>query len=340
MHLPSTTPTHATVVATSPINSGDNGAPQGNSYARVAGSACAGVSELLLFHPVDTVAKRLMSNQTISVKGKPTAEAIVALNQVIFKEAAARGTVNKYLSLFPGLGFGAGYKILQRVYKFGGQPFVRDYMAKNHSARFEHAFGQRRAKSMMEATAGSIIGVGEIALLPLDVLKIKAQTNPESLAGRGVADIFLKEGRGLYRGAGWTAARNAPGSFALFGGAAVMKEYVFRLENPRDATLFQTFCASIAGAVASITVAAPLDVVKTRVQNRPFDSPESGVTVVRKLLATEGPGAFFKGLAPKIIVVGPKLIFSFTVAQRLISFLERSWDPNTTLSVAKGKAAA
>lgn len=90
----------------------------------------------------------------------------------------------------------------------------------------------------------------QIALLPLDVLKIKAQTNPESLAGRGVVDIFTKEGRGLYRGAGWTAARNAPGSFALFGGASVVKEYVFRLERPGDATLFQAFCASIAGAIS------------------------------------------------------------------------------------------
>lgn len=90
----------------------------------------------------------------------------------------------------------------------------------------------------------------QIALLPLDVLKIKAQTNPESLAGRGVADIFAKEGRGLYRGAGWTAARNAPGSFALFGGASVVKEYIFELERPGDATLFQAFCASIAGAVS------------------------------------------------------------------------------------------
>jgi Mitochondrial carrier protein len=62
-------------------------------------------------------------------------------------------------------------------------------------------------------------------LLPLDVLKIKAQTNPESIAGRGIVDIFTKEGMNLYRGAGWTAARNAPGSFALFGGAAVVKEY-------------------------------------------------------------------------------------------------------------------
>lgn len=41
--------------------------------------------------------------------------------QVIFKETAGQGSLKKYLSLFPGLGFGAGYKILQRVYKFGGQ---------------------------------------------------------------------------------------------------------------------------------------------------------------------------------------------------------------------------
>ncbi|CAN0318394.1 unnamed protein product [Ectocarpus sp. 13 AM-2016] len=81
------------------------------------------------------------------------------------------GTVRKYLSLFPGLGFGAGYKILQRVYKFGGQPFVRDYITRNHSERFERAFGQRRAKSMMEATAGSIIGVGEVRSREIGVLR-------------------------------------------------------------------------------------------------------------------------------------------------------------------------
>lgn len=43
---------------------------------------------------------------------------------------------------------------------------------------------------------------------------------------------------------------------------------------------------------------------------------------------------------PKIIVVGPKLIFSFTVAQRLISFLERSWDTDArALSLAQKKSA-
>lgn len=61
----------------------------------------------------------------------------------------------------------------------------------------------------------SIIGIGEIILLPLDVLKIKRQTNPEAFRGRGVFKIVADEGMGLYRGAGWTAARNAPGSFAV-----------------------------------------------------------------------------------------------------------------------------
>lgn len=61
----------------------------------------------------------------------------------------------------------------------------------------------------------SLIGIGEIVLLPLDVLKIKRQTNPEAFRGRGVLRIIKDEGFGLYRGWGWTAARNAPGSFAV-----------------------------------------------------------------------------------------------------------------------------
>jgi len=61
----------------------------------------------------------------------------------------------------------------------------------------------------------SLIGIGEIVLLPLDVLKIKRQTNPEAFRGRGVLKIVKDEGFGLYRGWGWTAARNAPGSFAV-----------------------------------------------------------------------------------------------------------------------------
>jgi hypothetical protein len=156
----------------------------------------------------------------------------------------------------------------------------------------------------------------------LDALKVKAQTSPEQLRGRGVIEIFTKEGFGLYRGAGWTAMRNAPGSFALFGGNAAAKTFMGVGEKGDRATWAQDAIASCVGATASITVAQPLDVIKTRIQNRPFDSPESGATIFKRLIQNEGVGGLFKGLTPKLLVVGPKLIFSFTVAQHLISYFE------------------
>lgn len=68
---------------------------------------------------------------------------------------------------------------------------------------------------LLTRRGSSLIGIGEIVLLPLDVLKIKRQTNPDAFRGRGLFKIISDEGFGLYRGAAWTAARNAPGSFAV-----------------------------------------------------------------------------------------------------------------------------
>ncbi|KAF2462304.1 mitochondrial carrier protein [Lineolata rhizophorae] len=282
-----------------------------SASARLLGAGCAGVAELLVFHPVDTVAKRLMSNY-----GRVTSAS--QLNSVLFKEKAQAPIVTRYLSLFPGLGYAAAYKVLQRVYKYGGQPFVRDYLAKNHGQEFDRAFGKGNGKAMMHATAGSLIGIGEIILLPLDVLKIKRQTNPESFRGRGVLRIVADEGFGLYRGWGWTAARNAPGSFALFGGSAAAKEYLFRLNDYNKATWSQNFVASIAGASSSLIVSAPLDVIKTRIQNRNFENPESGFRILSNMARKEGVSSFFKGLTPKLLTTGPKLVFSFWLAQTLI----------------------
>jgi len=284
--------------------------------ARLLGSGCAGISELAVFHPVDTTAKRLMSNST-----KITS--VSQLNSVIFRDFADAAVGRKFFSLFPGLGYAAGYKVLQRVYKYGGQPFVRDYLAKHHGDKFDNTFGRGTGKAIMHATAGSLIGIGEIILLPLDVLKIKRQTNPEAFRGRGLFKIIQDEGFGLYRGWGWTAARNAPGSFALFGGSAFAKEYLFNLSDYNSASWYQNFIASIVGASASLIVSGPLDVVKTRVQNRNFENPESGVRIITNMLKNEGPTSFFKGLTPKLLMTGPKLVFSFWLAQTLIPAFDK-----------------
>ncbi|KAA8573595.1 hypothetical protein EYC84_005178 [Monilinia fructicola] len=223
-----------------------------STTARLLGSGSAGIAELAVFHPVDTIAKRLMSNQG-STKGK--------LAQVIFKDKATApiGT------------------------------------------------NRKSCRNWRDCTPS------------LDVLKIKRQTNPEAFRGRGVVRIVKDEGFGLYRGWQWTAARNAPGSFALFGGSAFTKGYLFfGLNDYNKASWFQNFVASIAGASASLVVSAPLDVIKTRIQNRNFENPESGFRIVSSMMKNEGITSFFKGLTPKLLMTGPKLVFSFWLAQTLI----------------------
>jgi len=306
----------SSITATSPASG------KGKSKARIIGSAVAGVSELALFHPVDTIAKRLMSTETQTIILSSPAQTASNLNTAIFRNAASEGVITKWGSLFPGVGFGAAYKILQRVYKFGGQPVVLDRMTKKFGADFDDRFGHKTGRTLLSATSGSLIGIGEVILLPLDALKVMAQTHPEQLKGRGVIEIFAKEGFGLYRGAGWTVARNAPGSFALFGGNQAAKTMMGVGDVGNRATWTQDAIASCCGATASISVAQPLDVIKTRIQNRPFDSPEGGITIFKRLIQNEGIGGLFKGLTPKLLVVGPKLVFSFTIAQHLIGYFE------------------
>lgn len=88
----------------------------------------------------------------------------------------------------------------------------------------------------------------------------------------------------------------------LFGGSAFTKDYVLGVTDYSKATWYQNFIASVAGAVASITVAAPLDTVKTRIQNANFETKVPGTVVIRELIRNEGPTAFFKGLTPKVSV--------------------------------------
>lgn len=58
--------------------------------------------------------------------------------------------------------------------------------------------------------------------------------------------------------------------------------------------------------------------IKTRIQNKNFENPESGFRIVSKMVRTEGFSSFFKGLTPKLLMTGPKLVFSFWLAQTLI----------------------
>ena len=84
----------------------------------------------------------------------------VGLSTILFREHASASLPKRMLSLFPGLGYAAGYKISQRVYKFGGQPMFNDMIQSSYGQNFKEMFGERKGKMMMQACAG------RYALLP------------------------------------------------------------------------------------------------------------------------------------------------------------------------------
>lgn len=277
---------------------------------------------------------RLLTAEGLSLSGK-----IGKMRAVVFRDQLQASPAQKFRSLFPGIKFGASYKLCQRTAAYGTQPFVFDYVHKHYNDEFARVAGSKRAKNLAFATAAAITGTMEIVFLPLDTLKIIAQTNPASLQGRTFLQIVQQEKFRLYRAAGWTALRNFPGSFCLFGGSALVKEKVFHLENYKDASLFQELVASTTGAIWSLTISSPADVIKARVQRgslslAPGQVQVNGRDILRELLKREGPWGLFKGLNTKFVVVAPKLVLSFTVYNQMMSYFSRLLDPQETVPCA------
>ena len=261
--------------------------------AKIVGSTVAGVSEICIFHPIDTVAKRLMNNK-IKIQSTEMFKSVALNNSGVSK-------------LYAGISAGFLYKVSQRTYKYGGQSYLNDSLQKNYNA----------SKLVSQSLSGCMIGMGEVFLLPLDILKIRTQLFPEKYAGRSFINILRAEGSSMYNGTAVTMLRNGLGSTALFGANQLTKSYLLKGEE-RQATLGEIVITSTVASVSSLLVSSPFDVMKVRVQADP-----EGVTRARHvfgdIMSKEGAGAFWKGMGPKLMVVGPKLIFSFTVAQYVIS---------------------
>lgn len=293
-----------------------------NKTTTISASAMAGAIELALFHPVDTISKRIQNEKGKFVsREKSFSSTYQFLKQVIFKEASQQPLGKKVTSLYNGFVFAGVYKITQRAYKFGGQPIVKEGLESHFGEEFKRHFSDKQAKILLEATAGAMIGAGEILLLPFDNLKIKYQNNKTYFKQWGAWQIVRNENLNLYNGSSITVMRNVPGSFILFGVNAVVKEYVLHLENHRHATFSQNLVAASAGAVASIIATNPFDLPKTRVQS--VSGSVNAFSVFKEVVKKEGVLALFKGTTPKVIAAAPKVTLAMTLAQTLSQWGEK-----------------
>eukprot|EP00922_Rhytidocystis_sp_ex-Travisia-forbesii_P070590 GHVS01105425.1.p1 GENE.GHVS01105425.1~~GHVS01105425.1.p1 ORF type:complete len:313 (-),score=41.57 GHVS01105425.1:2649-3587(-) len=276
---------------------------------RMLCSGVAGVLEICTFYPCDTIGKRLMYDRTLHTADS-FRELLLSYRQTIFLVPPNHSGVVR--SLYAGFKYAAIYKVGQRAYQFGTQPIfkemLRDRWKDSGQENIRHGWGE----VLLSASAGALMGIGELIFVPVSVLKIRAQTHPGCFKGRSLYSIWKAEPTSvLWRGWTWTLARNVPGSFGLFGGDEIARQYLF---TNHQSSLWQHFGSTFAGAVCSLMMASPFDVIKTRMQGGRFGSSESGVQILRKLLAAEGAGSLFKGCVAKLLTVGPKLAYGMGCA--------------------------
>ena len=283
-------------------------------YPKLVGSGLSGILEVGIFHPFDTISKRIMSSKNNIVVFGKNANA----SSIIFSSTASNKLSGRVMSLYNGIGFAMMHRCNQRMYGYGGQPILRDMIEKKYDAK------TKNDRILCETIAGVVIGAGESMFMPADVLKVKKQTNHAAFNNKTILDILRRESyRELYKGITVTTMRNMIGRGNLFFTNTWMREIVFKKTNQWDMTFVEYNIISVVSISTSILFTAPFDVIKTRMQKRDFGSNESMVGITRKIFIEEGWKGFFKGLNTKLFVIGPKIMLSFSLSQTLIGYFEK-----------------
>lgn len=157
---------------------------------------------------------------------------------------------------------------------------------------------------MLSASAGEITAC--LVRVPAEIVKQRTQTGILGVGNKGTSWANFKyllqnksgEGtlRGLYRGWNTTIMREIPFTVIQFPLYEKLKTVWASYDNTELSLLKGAICGSIAGGIAAAAT-TPLDVIKTRIM---LNKDRIGIsTLVRQMLAEEGPSVFLKGIGPR-----------------------------------------
>lgn len=191
--------------------------------------------------------------------------------------------------------------------------------------------GQSTPSGSVVFLAGLAAGITEAVCVvnPMEVVKIRLQGQRRGVSGgvaalpqyrnafdaaRGVAQT---EGiSALWRGVSLTAARQGTNQAANFTTYSFLKRSAQRYRSRRgiDEGPLPTY---VTGAIGLFSGAmgplcnAPIDTIKTRLQNAAAHGDRRVLGIVTGLIREEGPGALYKGLMPRMMRVAPGQAVTF-----------------------------
>lgn len=176
---------------------------------------------------------------------------------------------------------------------------------------------------MLAAAAGDV--AASTVRVPFEVVKQQLQSGQHGGSVRvAVASIWRTQGvTGFLNGYGSLVLRELPFDALQFPLYELFKSKWASAKGQSLSTAESSACGSAAGAIAA-AITTPLDVVKTRLMTQTASGPQYHGVVdgLRKIAATEGVGALFSGIAPRVvwISVGGAVFFGAYEATRKALF--------------------
>lgn len=258
---------------------------QHTPFSKMFGAVTGAIGEQVIFHPIDTAGKSLMTQ---------TQGLFPWLRQLLTE----RGPIGVTKQLYGGLGVALVKKPPMRWYKYGVQDTLNETMTSQYQEAAKLIFGPY-FKVVIQCAAGATTGLFEpVFFQGIDTAQIRKQVLKEKITLENAQKLGFK---GLYRGALFTGlARNVPGSIGLFGGSAYAN-HLMSNDNyqSQDRSKLLNLGAKWFGALTSLILSQPGDVIKTNMQVKQVPLKEAFQGVTAKQLFTGG--------------LGPRLFMSFKV---------------------------
>ncbi|KAF9502050.1 mitochondrial carrier [Pleurotus eryngii] len=260
--------------------------------ANFAAGAIAGISEILVFYPLDVVKTRMQLDT-----GKTTQGLVGTFKSIVKEEGAGR----LYRGLVPPLLLEAP----KRAVKFA----ANDFWGKTYL----QLSGKVKIDQQLSILTGCTAGATEsFVVVPFELVKIRLQDKTSTYKGPMdvVKQVVAKDGLlGLYAGMEATFWRHVWWNGGYFGSIFQVRALLPKAET-QQAQLTNNLISGTIGGFMGTVINTPFDVVKSRIQGTPKTPgvvPKYNWTypALVTIFREEGPAALYKGFVPKVLRLAP-----------------------------------
>ncbi|KAG5861502.1 hypothetical protein JTB14_001422 [Gonioctena quinquepunctata] len=293
---------------------------------KILNGGIAGIVGVTCVFPLDLVKTRLQ-NQQVGPKGEKMYENILDAFRKTYRREG-----------FFGMYRGSSVNILlitpEKAIKLTANDFFRYHL-------------QTKEKTLpiyRQIIAGGVAGLfATVVTIPMEFLKIQMQDSGRVAAQAGstttkqvsAIDLLRKQGfLGLYKGTSATLARDISFSVIYFPLFATLNDLGPRKKDGSgEAVAWCSFLSGLISGSISALLVTPMDVVKTRIQTQAKAAGEKSYTglanAFSSILENEGPLAFFRGGACRVMVIAPlfaivQVVYYIGVAEYLLGIDRRN----------------